>query len=128
MHDATSVRSRQPAGDLSRDLEGVARRQVPPLDPSAQRLALEQLRDQVQTAAVLADVVDHEQIGVIQRARRASLRLEAAPPLGIVAERLQQHLDGDLAAEPVVPRAVDLAHATRAQRADDHEGPDVVSR
>ena len=44
-------------------------------------------------------------------------------PVGVGGERRGQHLDRDLAAEPRVARAVDLAHPAGAERRDDLVGP-----
>ena len=53
----------------------------------------------------------------------ARLALEAGQAVGIGARRLGgQHLERDVAAEPRVARAVDLAHAARAERGDDLVG------
>ena len=57
----------------------------------------------------------------------AALRflLEAAQPLGVARDARGQHLDRDLAPEPRVARAVDLAHGARAERALDLVRPEL---
>ena len=62
------------------------------------------------------DAVDRGDVRMIQRREQARLALEAREPLGIGGERRRQDLDRDVAAEPGVARAVDLAHAARAER------------
>ena len=52
---------------------------------------------------------------VIERRSELRLALEAREPLGIVRERVGQDLDRDVAAEPRVARAIDLAHAAGAE-------------
>ena len=66
-----------------------------------------------------ADVVDGQDVRVVQRRRGARLLLEAAEPLGIGGERRREHLDRDLALEPRVARAIDLAHPPRPDRRKD---------
>ncbi len=56
---------------------------------------------------------------MVQRRGGAGLLLEAPQPVGIGGERRRQHLDRDVAPEPRVAGAVDLAHAASAERADD---------
>ena len=51
--DAVVVGGRQAVGDLHRVLERLARGQGPVVEPLAQRLALEQLRDEVERPASL---------------------------------------------------------------------------
>ena len=53
---------------------------------------------------------------MVERAGGPRLLLEAAQALGVGGERGGQHLDRDVAAEPRVAGAVDLAHAARAER------------
>src|SRR5205809_7520304 len=65
------------------------------------------------------DVVDSTDVRIVQRGNRARFVLEALPRFRIGCERACEHLDGDGAIEPGVTRAVDLAHAARAQRRDD---------
>ena len=91
----------------------------PPADALAQRLALEQLRDDVRRAVSRADVEDREDVRMVERRGGARLLLEAAQPIGIGRERGGQDLDRDLASEPRVARAVDLAHAAGAERRED---------
>ena len=57
--DPLLVRRREAARDLDRVVDRLARRRAaPPASALAQRLALEQLRDDVRRAVVRADVVD----------------------------------------------------------------------
>ena len=66
-----------------------------------------------------ADVVDGADVRIVQRGNRARFLLEALPRFRIGGERAGEHLDGDRAIEPDVARAVDLAHAARADGAED---------
>ena len=47
------------------------------------------------------------------------LAREPREPVRIGRKQLGQHLDGDVAVQPRVARAVDLAHAARADRRQD---------
>ena len=50
------------------------------------------------------------------------LALEAGQPVGVGGHALGQDLDGDLAIELRIPRAVDLAHAAGAEGREDLVG------
>ena len=58
-------------------------------------------------------------VRVIQRGERLRLAREAGEAIGIGSERLRQDLDRDVAIEPRVARAIDLAHAAGAEQRDD---------
>ena len=45
--------------------------------------------------------------------------LESRAPVGVLSEGRRQYFDGDVAAEAVVVRAIDLAHPAGADRAED---------
>ncbi len=62
---------------------------------------------------------------MIQRREHACFALEPRQPVRIVNDRVGQDLYCDLALEARVARAVDLAHASCAERADDFVGTDV---
>ena len=104
---------------------GSRRRSVQPV---RERLAFEILEHQVVELAVAADVVDGADVRIVQRGNRARFLLEALPRFRIRRERAGEHLDGDRAIEPRVARAVDLAHAARANRGDDFVGTKTRAR
>ena len=56
---------------------------------------------------------------MVERGQRLGFALEARDAFGVGGERLWQHLDGDLAIELGIARAIDLTHPAHAkQRAD----------
>ena len=62
---------------------------------------------------------------MVERRGGAGLLLEALASVRIGSDELGKHLDRDLAAELRVPRPVDLAHASRAQRREDLVGSET---
>jgi hypothetical protein len=62
MHDPLPVRSFQRGGDLRPDPQGGVERQRAAAEPVGERLALEQLHDQVLDAVLAADVVDRADV------------------------------------------------------------------
>jgi len=79
--------------------------------------AFEELGDDERSAVVHADVVHGDDVGMVERRRRARLLLEVAPALGVGAEPFGEHLHGDLALELRIARAVDVTHRAGAMRA-----------
>ena len=55
---------------------------------------------------------------MVEGAGGPRLLLEAAQPIGIGAKLRRQDLDRDVPPEPLVARAVHLAHPARTERAD----------
>ena len=120
MDDAGAVRAVERVADLDRNRERfIDRKPRRSAQPVRERLAFEILEHQVVELAVAADVVDGADVRIVQRGNRARFLLEALPRFRIGRERAGEHLDGDRAIEPGVARAVDLAHAARAERGDD---------
>src|SRR5262249_40942667 len=118
-------------GEAERDLDGVldrpTRRERARGEGAAERLALEELHDGVRDAALAPDVVEREDVRVRERGNRLRLALETRERLRILGHPLRQTLDGDVAAEPRVARAVDLAHPSRSQRREDLVGAESSS-
>ena len=66
-----------------------------------------------------ADIEDGQQVGMIDRSRRASFLLEAPKSIRILGERRRQNLDRDVAGDARIARPVDLPHPARPERSDD---------
>ena len=56
---------------------------------------------------------------MVQAGDRLRFTLEARSPDRVVGDAWREDLDGDVAVQPGVARAVDLAHAARADERDD---------
>ena len=76
--------------------------------------------------AVLLGAVDRRDRRMVDRREHARLALETGDACGIPGELLREDLDRDLAAELEVPRAVDLAHASGTENADDLVRPSLA--
>ena len=68
-------------------------------------------------AVAVFDAVDRADVRMIERGEQPRFALEAREPSGSRRERARQDLDRDVAAELRVARAIDLAHAARADAA-----------
>ena len=73
----------------------------------------------------LAYVVEGEDVRVRQGSNGAGLALEAGESARIVRDVVGENLDGDVAPQPRVARAVNLAHTARAQRSERSVGTEA---
>ena len=119
MDDALAMRPVERVGDLGGDLQRLVERKRSLHEPRGQRLALEMRHDQVVRAIDVADVVDAADVRMIERGNRPRLAFETCTQIGIAGDFSWQDLDGDCAIEARVAGFVDLAHAARAERAED---------
>ena len=117
--DALVVRGGEALRHPRRVLGGLAHADRPLAQPRAHRLALEHLRHHEEPIALLAGVVDRDDVGVRERRHRLRLGLEAGERVGVIGEVLGQHLDRHVALEAGVAGAVDLPHPAGAERRDD---------
>ena len=125
MDDPLAMRLVERVGDLGGDRQRLVERERPVLEPRGQRLALEMRHDQVVGAIDAADVVDAADVGMIQRSDSSCLAFEAGSQIRIVSDFTRQNLDRHRAIEAGVAGFVDLAHATRAKRAEDFVGAET---
>ena len=125
--DALVVGRGEALGDLRGVVDRLAHRQRRASDALAQRLALEQLGDHERRAVVSAEIVDREDVRVVELAGGARLLLEATQPVGVLGEGRGQDLEGDLATDARVARAIHLAHAADAERPRHFVGSDLGS-
>ena len=125
MDDSLVVRGGEPRGHAGGVLEGRAHRQRPAREQLAQRPPFQQLADDVGNAFVGADVVHRQDVWMVEAARGLRLVLEPPQPLGVADEAGGQHFDRHVPAQPRVARAVDFAHAPRAETGDDLVGTEA---
>ena len=116
MHDPLVVRRRERAGDLGRDSSRIRQRQPAPSQSRGERLAVDQLEYQGADAVVLLEAVDRADVRMIERGEDARFATEARQSFGVLRQKRRQDLDGNVALQPGVARAIHLAHAA---------GPDV---
>ena len=126
MDDAGRVGPSQSLGDLRGDREDLAEGEADEpaassrsVFPSTSSIAMKDVESDAR------DLVDRDDVGMGEGGGGAGLALEAPEPLGIGGEVLGQHLDGDVASEPRVPRPIDLAHPARAERRQDLVGAEA---
>ena len=128
VHNARLVRGGETSGHLNGDVEDFLQRHGPFGDRHAQCHAIHHFGDDIGNAALHADVVDGQNIGVVQAAGGARFQCEAALLVGIHGAVSMQNLDGHVALQPGIPGAVDLSHAPGPQKIDDPVGSQRTSR
>jgi hypothetical protein len=112
---------------LVREVEQALRRERLAVENLAERLAVDELHRDEDRLARGSDLVDRDDVLVVQRRRRARLLLEALAPVRVGGELRREDLDGDLAPEARVSRAIDLAHPSGAERREDLERTEARS-
>ena len=86
---------------------------------------LEELRDDVGRAPSRPDVEHGDDVGVIQGGGRPGFLLEPLQAVDVAGHVGAQHLDGDVALQACVVRAIDLAHAAGAHRSENLVRPET---
>ena len=122
MDDAVRVRGRQAVGDEGRDLDGLLPRQPPACQPPPERLALQELGDQVPDAVVGPDVVDREDVRVGQRGDGARLALKPRERVGSPARLAAMVLTAT--SRPAAGRGPDTPRPCRPRPATTGSGRD----
>ena len=92
-------------------------------DPLRQVVALDQLHHEGGHAVGFFQPVDRGDVRMIQRGEHFRFALESREPIASAATTAGRTLDRDLALQLRVGRAIDLAHAARADLRGDFVGP-----
>ena len=124
MDDAFLVRFLERLGDLSRDRDCIAHGHRPAPEAFGEILSVDELhREEMRDGSVrerrLLEGVELGDVRVVERGEDLRLALEAGEAVGVGGEGRGQQLQGDVAVEARVGRAVDLAHSSGADRGDD---------
>jgi hypothetical protein len=84
----------------------------PTIKPRSQRFTLDELGHDERTAVVIAEVMQDQDVGVIERRGSPRFSVEATQSLGIPCHTAREPLQRDGPIQPGIVRAVDLAHAS----------------
>jgi hypothetical protein len=115
MDDIAAVRGVERIDNLHGEVEQFLVRQRLAANPVLQRLALEQFHHDERLAVVLADLVNHADVGMIQRRRGARFAREALERRLVLRHFRGQELQGDGSAERHVLGFVHHAHTPAAE-------------
>ena len=127
MDDADLVRGLQRLRDLNGHANGVIERQRSAGQPAREVFALDHFHDQGGAGAAFIDAVNLRDVRMIERGQQHRFALKTCEAARIRCDPLRQDLDGHIAAQLLVPRAVDLAHPARAERLENLVVPDERS-
>ncbi len=121
MHDTLFVRRRQSPRHLQRIVNRLPAGKRPAPYALPQSLAFEQFGNNVRSSALLPDIENRKNVGMIQRRCRARFLREPLQPLRICRVRGRQNLNGHDAIEPRIVRSIHFSHASRT-----NQGLDLV--
>ena len=108
------VRGFEGVGDLEGQLQRLLDRNRAAPETIRQRAAFDELEDEKARAVIGLESVNRRDVGMVQRRQQRRLTFESGDAIGVLRERVRQHLDGDFTAECGVARLPHLAHATLA--------------
>ena len=121
VHDAVAVHVGQRVAEGRAEGDDVAERERTAADAVGEGLALDELHDEVGAVALLADVVDRHQAGVVHAGERLDLAL--APGLVGLADTGREQLDRDVTAQQLVARPEHLGGAAPADEVTEGVSP-----
>ncbi len=119
MDDPRLVRDVDGPGQGDHELRGLSSRLRIARQSLVEGTAVEQLQRDERQASRLADVVDLDDVVMSQPRDRLGLDPEAGEIIGSCLATASDHLQGDQAIQPQVPRLVDHPHPTLAQPLQD---------
>ena len=119
MDDPFFVRGFERLHDLMADLQRLFDWHGAALQALGQRFSLDQFHDEEVAAARLLHPIQRRDVGMIQRGEHLRFALEPRDAFGVGRERVRQNLDRDRSAKLRIARAIDLAHAARAEGGKD---------
>ena len=117
MHDRRGVGRGQRRRRLDADVKDLAKRQRSALETLAHGFALDEFRYQESCGVVIADLVDRQDVGMIERRCGPSLVKKAGEAFRIAAELAAQDFQSHRPSEGGIERLVNCAHAAAAQQA-----------
>src|SRR5437773_2218004 len=115
MDDALLVRRFERVGNRFGDGQRLVQRKRTLREAIGKRRALDELLDERVDAARFLEAVNRRDIRMIERREELRFAPEPRNTVAIQRERFRQYFQGDVAIERRVSRAIDLAHAARAE-------------
>ena len=116
MHDPLLVRGGQRVRHLRADRQQPSGGEGALREQRAHGRPVHQLHHDVVMLAGHAEVVDGHDVRVVEGGSGPCLPLQPRDARGVSSQRFRQRLQGDIAAQASVARAIDLAHAARGQQ------------
>ena len=115
MDDALFVRRFERLGDLPRDREYFIDGEGSLGDPIGERRPFHQFQHERLHARRLFETVDRADVRMIQRGEDLRFTFEAREPFNVQGKGIRQDHQRDVAMQPRIARAMQLAHAARPE-------------
>ena len=128
VNDAGVVGVLERVAELRDDAQRLARRELARAQDVAQVGAVDEFHHDVVAARDFSEFMDGDDVLMRQRRERPGFPVEALDELGILGQIVRQHLDGDVAFELRLSRAVNGAHSAAADPFDDLDAGDRRGR
>ncbi len=118
MNDPFFVRGPETVGDLFCDRHRLVDGNRSTLQELGKIFAVDELEHQRHDTVRLFEAMDRCDVRIMERCQELRFAAESSEPRRVRGERAGQHLDRDVTVELRIPRAVDLAHSTLAERSE----------
>jgi hypothetical protein len=125
VHDAALMRRLQRIDDLSGDGQRLLDRNRADHNAVSECQPFDQLHRKRRAAIAAVDAVDLRDVLVIERGQHFGLSLKSCQTASVANKGRGEHLQSDIAFQVEISGAVDLAHAARADEADDFVRPEA---
>jgi|GEM_PF-7025908 len=112
--DALGVGGGEALGNLCGHLDGFGSRQRASGHTGTQRLTLQKFGDEIGAAFVGSEVEDRQDVGMVERSRRAGFLLETPQAILVGGEGWSEDFDRHFATKPWIAAPVDHAHSARS--------------
>lgn len=89
------------------------------MQPCPQAFTLKQLRNDIGTIVLPADIEHRQNVGMVERSRCPRFLLKTTQALRITGASGGQNLDRNFPSESQIARPVDFPHSARAERGED---------
>ena len=122
-----AVRFVERVGELASKFENLFEGERTFFEALRKRLAFEALHDEIVGAILMANVIEHTDVRMIEAGDGFGFPFEALLVNGIIRNLRGKNLDRDGAVEARIARAKDFAHAARTQRGDNFIRTELVS-
>src|SRR5262249_42213293 len=113
--------------DLTCDRDSLVDLESAALDPIGERRAFDELQHERVNPARVLETVNGRDIRVVERREDLRFAFEARESIRIARKRGRQDLDGHVAIQFRIARAIDLAHSADTQQAVDPKDADLRS-
>ena len=119
MHDAFFMRVGEAVSDLHAELNCLTQAQWAAPQTLAEGFSFQEFGYQVGRSLVSSHLKDRENVGMAQSGGGFGLDLEALQSIRFGGDKLGENFDGDVAIQPGIAGAVDLAHTAGAEWSED---------